>query len=195
MNGSASPAKLTYSALASLDGYIEDKSGGFGWAEPDEEVHAFANELERSVGTHMYGRRMYEVMRFWEDSAALPADSQLLLEFAEIWQAADKIVYSTTLEETTSARTRLEREFVPDAVRALKSESTSDLSIGGPELAAHAIRAGLVDEFHLFVVPVVVGGGKPWLPDDVHIELELRDHRRFGGGVVYLRYAAVRAQS
>ena len=192
MDGSSSPAKLIYSAMASLDGYIEDEHGGFGWAEPDKEVHAFANELERSVGTHLYGRLMYEVMVWWEDTAALPDDSPHLREFAEVWQAAEKIVYSTTLEETTSARTRLERAFDPAAVRRLKSEASSDLSISGPGLAASAIRAGLVDEFHLFVAPLVVGGGKAWLPDDVHVKLELLDQRRFGGGMVYLRYAALR---
>jgi dihydrofolate reductase len=169
---------LTYSVIASLDGYVADESGKFDWAEPDEEVHAFINELERPVGTYLYGRRMYETMVAWETVDSHP--------YAEIWRAAEKIVYSRTLESVASARTRIEREFDPEAVRRLKMEG--DVSVGGPALAAEAIRAGLVDEYHLFLVPVVVGGGKRALPDGVRLDLELLDERRFDSGVVYLGY-------
>jgi dihydrofolate reductase len=181
-------AKLIYSMLASLDGYVEDPSGKFEWAAPDAEVHAFANELERTVGTHLYGRRMYETMRFWEDPPELAEQPQHIREYAAIWQAADKVVYSRTLREVSSARTRIEREFDADAVRRLKAEAASDVSVGGPGLAGEAIAAGLVDEYHLLFVPVLVGGGKRALPDDVRADLELADERRFGNGTVYLRY-------
>jgi dihydrofolate reductase len=170
--------KLSYSAIASLDGYIEDEHGKFDWAAPDDEVHAFINELERPVGTYLYGRRMYETMVAWESVDSHP--------YAEIWRAADKVVYSRTLEAVASARTRIDREFEPDAVRRLKEEG--DVSVGGPALAAEAIRAGLVDEYHLFLVPILVGGGKRALPDGVRQELELLEERRFGSGVVYVRY-------
>jgi dihydrofolate reductase len=180
-------AKLIYSALASLDGYFEDADGRFDWAAPDEEVHGFVNELERPIGTYLYGRRMYETMVFWE--TVDPADEPpVVREYADIWRAADKIVFSRALPEPTSARTRIEREFDPDAVRRLKSSSTADLSIGGGELAGQAIRAGLVEELHVFVFPVLVGGGKRVLPDDVRANLELVDERRFGSGVVHLRH-------
>ena len=180
-------ARLIYSAIASLDGYIEDKEGKFGWAQPDEEVHTFVNDLERPVGTYLLGRRMYEVMVYWETVG--PDDQpRFIRDFAEIWREADKIVYSKTLEVVSSARTRIERDFDPEAVRELKASAERDLSVGGPDLAAHAFRAGLVDEVHLFLTPIVVGGGKHCLPADVRIELELLDERRFGGGVVYLRY-------
>jgi dihydrofolate reductase len=178
-------AKLIYSAIASLDGYVEDEGGNFDWAAPDEEVHAFVNDLERPVGTYLYGRRMYETMVYWETAAG---GSPVARDFAEIWQAADKVVYSTTQEAVSSARTRIERDFDPDAVRRLKATAGRDITVGGPGLAAQAIRAGLVDECHLFLVPAVVGGGKRALPDDVSLELELLDERRFASGVVHLHY-------
>jgi dihydrofolate reductase len=183
-------ARLIYSAIASLDGYIADEDGKFDWAQPDEEVHSFINDVERSVGTHLLGRRMYEVLAYWDDPPALDEQPSCVREFAEIWQAADKVVYSRTLEARTG-RTRIEREFDPEAVRRLKSESDRDLAIGGPDLAAQAIRAGLVDEYLMFVVPVVVGAGKPALPHEVRIELELLEERRFRNGTVFLRYRAL----
>jgi dihydrofolate reductase len=179
-------AELIYSALASLDGYTEDEDGKFDWAAPDEEVHAFVNDLERPVGTHLYGRRMYETMVPWETMAD-PAP--VMRDYTEIWQAAEKVVYSATLEAVTSARTRLERSFDPEAVRELKASSERDLSVGGPTLAAEALRAGLVDQVQLFLSPIVVGGGKPALPDGVRVPLELLEERRFGNGVVFLRYS------
>jgi dihydrofolate reductase len=182
-------ARLIYSAITSLDGYVADEDGNFEWAAPDEEVHRFVNELERPVGTYLYGRRMYEVMVYWETAeetaAGQPTAGQ---DFAEIWKAADKVVYSRTLDGESSAKTRIEREFDPEAVRQLKASVGQDIGIGGPNLAAHAIRAGLVDEFQLFVTPVVVGGGQHWLPDGARVPLELVDERRFAGGVVFLRY-------
>jgi dihydrofolate reductase len=181
-------AKLIYSAIASLDGYVADENGNFDWAAPDREVHSFVNELERPIGTYLYGRRMYEVMRYWETADTVVDQPPAERDFAEIWQAADKIVYSRTLEQAAGARTRIEREFDPDAVRRMKASAERDLSVGGPELAAQAIKAGLVDELQLFVTPIVVGGGNPWLPDGVRVKLELLDERRFGSGVVYLRY-------
>jgi len=181
-------AKLTYAAITSLDGYIEDADGKFDWAEPDAEVHAFVNELERSVGTYLYGRRMYETMVFWETALDAPDQPAFVREYAEIWQAADKVVYSSTLQAVASARTRIERSFDPQAVRKLKATSARDISIGGPHLAAEAIRSGLVDEYRQLMVPVIVGGGNRWLPDGVRIDLELVDERRFDGGVVASRY-------
>ena len=181
-------AKLLYATISSLDGYVADENGKFDWAEPDEEVHTFVNDLERSAGTHLYGRRLYEVLVAWETMDERPDQPQVILDFAEIWQAADKIVYSGTLEAVSSARTRIEREFDPEAVRKLKATSEHDLLIGGPELAAHAVRAGLVDEYHLFLAPVLVGGGKRALPDGVRVDLELLDERRFASGFIYLRY-------
>ncbi len=177
--------RLIYSAIASLDGYVADAEGRFDWAAPGPEVHAFVNDLERPAGTHLYGRRMYEVMAWWEanDDAA-----PVMRDFAEIWRAADKIVYSKTLETTSSARTRIERDFDPEAVRRLKAEAGRDLTVGGPHLAGQAIAAGLVDECHLFLVPVVIGGGTRALPDGVRVELGLLAERRFACGVVYLRY-------
>jgi dihydrofolate reductase len=183
-------ATLIYSAIASLDGYIEDRDGRFDWAVPDDEVHGFINDLQRPVGTYLYGRRMYETMAGWETDHTLAAQSQLMRDFAQIWQGADKIVYSTTLENPSTARTRIERDFDPEAVRRLKASEDRDLTVGGPDLAGHAFKAGLVDEFQLFVAPVVVGGGKQSLPDGVRLELELLDQRRFGNGMVYLRYRA-----
>jgi len=185
-------AKLIYAAITSLDGYIEDADGKFDWAEPDAEVHAFVNELERSVGTYLYGRRMYETMVFWESPPDLAAQPTFVQDFAGIWQRADKIVYSKTLEAVTSAKTRIEREFDPEAVRQLKTTARLDLTVGGAELAAQAIEAGLVDEYQLFLLPVVVGGGKRSLPvSDVRLNLELLDERRFRNGTVYLHYRTV----
>jgi dihydrofolate reductase len=181
--------KLIYAALMSLDGYVADEDGRFDWAEPDEEVHAFINDLERPVGTHLYGRRMYEVLVAWE-TVSLDDQPDVFRDFAGIWRAADKIVYSRTLEQASSARTRIEREFDPSAVAELKTQAGADLAIGGPELAGHAFAAGLVDEVHLFLAPIVVGGGTPALPDGVRLELELLDERRFGNGMVHLRYRA-----
>jgi dihydrofolate reductase len=180
--------KLIYTAITSLDGYIEDEEGKFDWAEPDEEVHAFVNDLERGAGTYLYGRRMYETMVGWETDATLAEQSPVAADFAEIWQAADKVVYSTTLETVSTARTRIERAFQPDTVRTLKVRAERDLAVGGANLAAHAFEAGLVDEYHLFLVPVVVGGGKRSLPEGVRMNLELVDERRFGNGTVHLRY-------
>jgi dihydrofolate reductase len=184
-------ARLIYSTISSLDGYVADEDGDFGWAAPDEEVHAFVNELERPVGTCLYGRRMYEVMTFWEtlDTGSEP---QVMRDFAEIWRAAEKVVYSRTLEEVSSAKTRLEREFDPDAVRELVASADRDVTIGGPELAAEAFRAGLTDECQMFLAPVVVGAGKRSLPAGVFARLELLEQRRFDGGFVYLRYGVRR---
>ena len=187
-------AKLIYYAISSLDGYIEDTDGTFDWAAPDEEVHAFVNDLVRPVGTHLVGRRMYETMVYWEHPPDLAAEPSCVQDFAEIWQTADKIVYSKTLEAPSSARTRIEREFDPEAVRQLKATAGRDLAVGGPELAAQAIEAGLVDELHLFLVPVVVGGGKRSLPaGNVRAQLELLDERRFRNGTVYLHYRTIPA--
>jgi dihydrofolate reductase len=182
-------ARLIYSALASLDGYIEDEQGKFDWAEPDAEVHSFVNDLERSVGTYLLGRRMYEVLVYWE-TIGLGDQPPYIRDFAEIWRAADKIVFSKTLGSVSSARTRIERDFDREAVRELKASAERELSVAGPELAAHAFRAGLVDEVHLFLSPIVVGGGKRALPDGVRLELELLAERRFAAGVVHLRYRA-----
>ena len=178
---------LVYSMIASLDGYITDAEGKFDWAEPDEEVFAFVNELERGIGTYLYGRRMYETMLSWE-TLPLEGQSRLMAEFAGIWRAADKVVYSTTLRAPSTARTRIESRFDPEAVTALKQ--SGDVSVGGPGLAASAIRAGLVDEYHLLVTPVLVGGGTSVFPDGVRAGLDLVDQRRFASGVVYLRYQA-----
>jgi dihydrofolate reductase len=180
-------AKLIYSAIQSLDGYIEDEDGKFDWAQPDEEVHAFINDLERPVGTYLLGRRMYEVLSYWE-TTDLADEPPFIHEFAEIWRAADKIVYSKTLETVSTARTRIERDFDPEAVRQAKVAAGRDLTVGGPTLAARAFEAGLVDELHLFVSPVVVGGGKPSLPRDVRLQLELLAERRFRNGAVYLHF-------
>jgi dihydrofolate reductase len=182
-------AKLVYAAIASLDGYVADADGRFDWSAPDEQVHRFVNELERPVGTHLYGRRMYEVMAVWETMAD---PDPVMRDYAEIWRAADKVVYSKTLAAASSARTRIERAFDPDAVRELKATAERDVTVGGPELAGQALAAGLVDELHLFVNPVVIGGGTRALPDDVRVQLELLDERRFDNGVAYLRYATRR---
>ena len=181
-------AKLIYYAISSLDGYIEDADGKFDWAAPDEEVHAFVNDLVRPVGTHLVGRRMYETMVYWESPPDLAAQPAFVQDFAEIWQAAEKIVYSKTLQTPASARTRIEREFDPAEVRQMKATEGRDLIVGGPDLAAQAITAGLVDEWHLVLAPIVVGGGNQSLPDDVRLDLELLDERRFPNGMVYLNY-------
>jgi len=172
----------------SLDGYVADKEGKFDWAAPDEEVHTFVNDLERKIGTHLYGRRMYEVMAFWETAHTLPDEPLAIKDYAEIWQSADKVVYSRSLEAVTTQRTRLDREFNPAAIRQMKAEADRDISVGGPHLAAAAIKAGLVDEYHFFVTPIVVGGGNPALPDDVLVKLELVDDHRFGNGTMHLHY-------
>ncbi len=184
-------AKLIYAAITSLDGYIEDAEGKFDWAAPDEQVHAFVNDLERPVGTYLYGRRMYQTMAFWESPPDLAAQPPVVQDFAKIWQAADKIVYSKTLQTVRSAKTRIEREFDAEAVRQLKAKTARDLTVSGPELAAQAIEAGLVDQYQLFLVPVVVGGGKRSLVGNgIRVNLELLDERRFRNGTVYLHYRA-----
>jgi len=181
-------AKLVYSAIASLDGYVADGDGNFDWAVPDEEVHAFINDLDRPLGIYLYGRRMYETMAGWETDPTLAEQSPLMRDFARLWQGADKVVYSKTLEAASTTKTRIERDFDPEAVQRMKALEGRDLIVGGPELAAQAFRAGLVDECHLFFAPIVVGGGKKSLPDDVLMQLELLVERRFKSGVVYLRY-------
>jgi dihydrofolate reductase len=181
-------AKLTFSAITSVDGYVADEHGRFDWAAPDEELHTVVNELERDVGTYLYGRRMYEVMVAWDDPALVEGAPPHLQDYSAIWRAADKIVYSTSLSTPSSERTRIEREFDVEAVRRLKRSSSADLSVGGPTLAAAALRAGLVDECHLFLVPVVVGGGQRFLPDRLFQRLALQDQRRFGDGTVHLHY-------
>jgi dihydrofolate reductase len=186
-------AKLIYAMPTSLDGYIEDETGNFDWATPDEEGFAFINDLERSIGMYLYGRKLYQTMAIWETPDVIPPDVipggiPATLDFARTWQGADKIVYSKSLETISTPKTRLEREFDLEAVRDLKAQLPHDLSVGGPTLAAHAIRAGLVDEIHLFVVPIVIGGGKHALPSNVRVKLALLDERRFANGMVYLRY-------
>ena len=188
-------AKLIYSMLMSLDGYTEDEHGRFGWGAPeDEEVHSYINALGSSIGTYLYGRKMYDTMVYWETAHTIPNQPQFVRDWARQWQAAEKIVYSRTLTEPRSARTRIEREFNLDAVRQLKADAKHDISVDGPELAAQAIRAGLVDEFQMIVCPVVVGSGKRFFPDGVRLDLELVEERRFRKGVVILRYA-VRGRS
>ena len=179
--------RLVYTGITSLDGYIADEKGNFDWSAPDEEVHAFVNDLERPVGTYLYGRRMYEVMRVWQ---TMPVDDEppVIADYAELWRKADKVVFSNSLTEVSTPKTRLEPGFDPAVIRELKESSASDLSIGGPRLAGSAIAAGLVDEFGLFVNPVVVGGGTKYLPDHVRVDLELVDEHRFANGVVYLGY-------
>jgi dihydrofolate reductase len=185
-------AKLIYSAIASLDGYVEDEQGRFGWAAPDEEVHGFVNDQERSVGTYLYGRRMYETMVFWETVGTGRDQSETARDYAQIWRAAQKVVYSRTLQSLSSARTRLEQDFDPAVIRQLKQSSGRDITVGGAELAGQAIAADLVDECHLLLVPVVVGGGKRALPAGVRVELELLGERRFSSGVVHLHYGVRR---
>ncbi len=185
-------AKLIYAALTSLDGYVADESGNFDWAEPDEEMQAFINSRERQIGTYLFGRKMYETMVVWETPEVLPPLTPAVLEFAPIWQAAEKIVYSTTLRTVSMAKTRLERKFEADAVRELKAGASRDVAVGGPALAAHAIRAGLVDEYHLLIAPIIVGSGNPYLPGKVSVKLDLLDERRFDNGMVHVRYRAKR---
>lgn len=185
-------AKLIYSAIESLDGYVADASGKFDWAEPDEAVHTLINDLERSVGTYLYGRGMYEVMVAWETLDNLGDQPRFIQDYAKIWRAADKIVYSTTLAAASSERTRVERAFDPGAIRRMKAEAVGDISVGGSNLAAQAIAAGLVDEYQFFVAPVAVGGGTRSLPDGVWLNLELVDERRFGNGMVYLSYSSAK---
>jgi dihydrofolate reductase len=182
--------RLIYSAIMSLDGFVADEAGHFEWAEPDEEVHSFINQLERDVGIYLYGRRLYEVMAAWE-AMSLEGQPPYMKDFAQVWRGAQKIVYSRSLETVSTERTRIEREFDPRAIRQLKSSSGGDLIVGGPELASHAFEARLVDECPLFIAPVTVGRGKPALPANARYRFELRDHRRFESGMVYLRYRAV----
>ncbi len=181
-------AKLIYAAIASLDGFIEDASGRFDWAAPDEEVHAYVNDLERRIGTYLYGRRMYETMVYWETVSTGADEPAVIRDYTDIWQAAEKVVYSRTLPTVSSARTRIERTFEPAAIRQLKESASQDISIGGAELAGEAMAAGLVDECHLFLCPIIVGGGKRALPTDLRVRLDLLEERRFGSGVVHLRY-------
>ena len=187
-------AHLIYSVISSLDGYIEDVNGNFDWAAPDEEVHRYFNDLERAAGTHLYGRRMYETMMVWETDPNLAALSPYTRDYAEIWQSADKIVYSKTLEAVSTRKTRLERDFDPEVIRQLKRTVGSDIVIGGPHLAAQAFREGLIDEFHLCIVPVLVGGGKRSLPSDIRLELDLLEERRFNNGMIHLRYQTRQAR-
>jgi dihydrofolate reductase len=181
-------AELIFSAIASLDGYIEDETGGFDWAAPADDVHRFVNDLERPIGTYLYGRRMYETMRYWETADPREDESPVSWDWMRLWRAADKVVYSRTLERVSTARTRIEREFDPSAIRAMKDASERDISVGGPELAAQAFRAGLVDRCQLFLTPVLVGGGKPALPREVRRDLDLVTERRFDSGTVFLDY-------
>ncbi len=181
-------ANLIYVANTSLDGYTEDKDGKFDWTDPSEEVFRFITNLVRATHTHLYGRRMYETMMVWETDPKLAAESPLSRDFAEVWQAANKIVYSRTLETISTRKTQLERTFDPEAIRQLKEAVEHDILIGGPELAAHALRSGLLDECHLFLIPILVGDGKSALPDNVRLKLELLEERRFGNGTVFLRY-------
>jgi dihydrofolate reductase len=181
-------ARLIYSAIASADGYVEDADGGFGWAEPDEELVRFVNELERPVGTYLYGRRMYQTMLYWETAHQLPGQPSYVQEFTRLWQAADKIVFSATLASVSSARTRIERTFDPGMIRQLKHAAEGDMTVGGADLAGQALAAGLVDELQLILVPAIVGGGKPALPAGVRLDVELLGTRRFARGAVYLRY-------
>jgi len=186
-------ANLIYVANTSLDGYTEDRDGKFDWAEPSEEYHLFINDLVRTTQTHLYGRRMYETMMVWETDPSLAADSPIMQDFAQVWQAANKIVFSRTLAAASTRNTQIKRTFDPQAIQKLKAASEQDILIGGPEFAAHAFRDGLIDEVHLFIVPILLGGGKSALPDNVRLELELLEEHRFGNGVVYLRYRTGKA--
>lgn len=181
-------AKLIYSAITSLDGYVADGDGKFDWSAPDEEVHTFVNDLERPIGIYLYGRRMYEVMVYWESADQFKDQPSYIQNYARIWQAADKVVYSKTLDSVSSARTRIAESFDPNGIRQLKDIAERDISIGGADLAGQAMKAGLVDEYHLLVSPVVVGGGHKALPDDIRMNLQLQDHRSFTNGVVHLHY-------
>ncbi len=180
--------KLIYSFLVSLDGYVTDQQGNFDWAMPDEEVHAFINDLQRPIGTYLYGRRLYETMSGWETDPSLAAQSEVMRDFAHQWQAAEKIVFSTSLPTVSTTRSRIERRFSSDVLRELKADAGHDLCVGGPTLAAYAIRAGLVDEYQLVVAPVATGGGTPFFPNETRVDLTLQEEHRFGNGMVYLRY-------
>jgi dihydrofolate reductase len=182
-------AKLIYSAIASLDGYVADENGEFGWARPDEEVHRFVNEQERPIGTYLYGRRMYEVMKAWASDELIAGEPEVMRQYAEIWRGADKVVYSRTLKEAETARTRVERDFDPEALGQLKTSAERDLSVGGPTIAAEALRAQLVDEIRLILAPVVAGGGTRALPEGLRLDLELLGERRFANGFVFLGYS------
>jgi dihydrofolate reductase len=184
-------APLIYASNMSLDGWTEDEHGGFDWAPPDDDVFVFITELMASAGTYLYGRRMYETLAVWETDSNLAARSDLTARYAQAWQAADKVVYSSSLAAACTANTRIERHFDTSAVSGLKAAPTRDLLVGGPNLAAQALAAGLVDELQLFVWPVVLGGRNPALPTDVRVDLELRDQHRFNNGVMYLRYDVV----
>jgi dihydrofolate reductase len=181
-------AKLMYVSNVSLDGFIEDEHGTFNWTEPADDQFAFVTDLVRPIGTYLYGRRLYETMAVWETDPAFAAQSELMADFARVWQAADKVVYSTTLDAVSTNNTRIERRFDPGSIRTMKAAAGHDLTIGGANLAAHAFSAGLVDEYHLFICPIVVGRGKPSLPSELHTDLELLDERGLDNGVVYLRY-------
>ncbi len=183
-------AKLIYFAICSLDGYVADKDGNFSWARPDDELHSFINDIERPIGTYLLGRRMYETMVFWETAEVTPDQCEPASDYAGIWRAAEKVVFSRSLDQVSSAKTRIERDFDAESIRRLKAEADSDISIGGPELAGEAIRAGLVDEYHLWINPIVVGGGNAALPSDARVELELLEQRRFDSGVIHLHYRA-----
>jgi dihydrofolate reductase len=180
-------AQLVYSTITSLDGFVADERGDFSWAAPDEEVHAFVNDTQRRIGTFLCGRRLYEVMAWW-DTVPLAEEPPVIGDYAGNWRVADKIGYSSTLESVPGARTRVERHFDPDAVRAMKASASRDISVGGPELAGQALASGLVDEIEVFAVPMLIGGGTPTYPRDVRLGLELLDEHRFGSGVTYLRY-------
>lgn len=179
---------LIYSMITSLDGFVSDPKGNFEWGAPDEETHEFINQQAKSIGTYLFGRRMYDMMVYWETAHLEPDEPPAILEYARSWQAANKFVYSTTLNEVATRRTRIERTFDPEAVRKLKAGSELDLSVSGPHLAAQAIRAGLVDEYKRYIAPVTVGGGNPFFPSDLRLDLELRDEHRCGNGVVFLHY-------
>jgi dihydrofolate reductase len=181
-------AKLIYFMPMSLDGFIAGETDNMDWSEPDEEIYALINDLHRPIGTYLYGRKNYETMTVWETPDVIPGQAPAMRDFGGIWQAADKIVYSKSLETVSTPKTRLEREFEPQAVRDLKAQLPHDISVAGPNLAAQAIRAGLVDEYHLLVIPFMLGGGKQVLPSSVRVKLDLLDERRFGNGWVYLRY-------
>ena len=183
-------AKLIYSVICSLDGYVADEDGNFSWARPDDELHSFINDIERPIGTYLYGRRMYETMVFWETAEVTPDQCEPVSDYAGIWRAAEKVVFSRSLDQVSSAKTRIERDFDAESIRRLKAEADSDIGIGGPELAGEAIRAGLVDEYHLSINPIVVGGGNSALPSDARVELELLEQRRFDSGVIHLHYRA-----
>ena len=184
--------RLVYSVIASLDGFVNDASGDFRWAMPSEELHRFVNDLERPVGTYLYGRRLYEIMQVWEDFPGIEDEPEVMRDYAAVWRAADKIVFSTTLPEVTTPRTRLERSFDPVALRAMVDELDTDVSLGGPTLAAHALRAGIVDDVHVFLLPVVIGGGTSCWPSDTHLDLQLVDEHRFVDGTVHLHHRTKR---